>query len=454
MSLKRFIPMGLLALNMSVVHAGFWDFEDDDELDSAVVSAGVGRIAIDRPLAEDRWYGCSYSSIRADLARLSANPAVRCIVLDIDSPGGCIVGLRETVEAIRQARETKHVVAYVRNAASAAYWLAAACERIFAADTACAGCVGAIIAFADATKVYEDMGVVFYRFTSQRTENKAPAPGTPAFTVELQRRVDAAGDVFLADLGTMRKVGGDLGAYYQLGAFLPAADALSAGWIDEVVPVNSTAHRWLTLGGVPPPFTYTLPPAPRPATGARTPGRITGGSPMATKLFAALAAFAAMGVEAADSGEERIVLTPEAAIALTERVTKAETEARRAIEAANSHEKAAADALAQVKTRDEADRVRTRDDLINAACKAGKFGTGDIAAWQKDGDTLGNERLAETLARLAVVHNVARAKGHGGESDDETQAERTERENAAAAKIVRETGIGMAEALDKVRGVK
>jgi hypothetical protein len=58
------------------------------------------------------------------------DPGVRAVVLDLDSPGGEVNGCAELAEPIARYRGKKPLVAYVSGTgASAAYWLASACEE-------------------------------------------------------------------------------------------------------------------------------------------------------------------------------------------------------------------------------------------------------------------------------------------------------------------------------------
>src|SRR5439155_18801629 len=60
-----------------------------------------------------------------------ADPRVRAIALDLDSPGGAVQGIQELGDAIYAARGTKPIVAVANHlAASAAYWLASQADEL------------------------------------------------------------------------------------------------------------------------------------------------------------------------------------------------------------------------------------------------------------------------------------------------------------------------------------
>jgi signal peptide peptidase SppA len=77
---------------------------------------------------------------------LVADSSVKRIVLLVNSPGGVITGIQEFAETIYNSREVKETVAYVDvQSASAAYWLASACEHIIVQPSATIGSIGTYI---------------------------------------------------------------------------------------------------------------------------------------------------------------------------------------------------------------------------------------------------------------------------------------------------------------------
>ena len=117
------------------------------------VRGGVATIPITGPLVRhasmmtDISGATSYAQIRKDLQAAIDSPAVRAIVLAIDSPGGEVNGVSELATAIGEANKAKPVTAYVGGtAASAAYWLASAADSIVVSPTAGLGSIGAVLA--------------------------------------------------------------------------------------------------------------------------------------------------------------------------------------------------------------------------------------------------------------------------------------------------------------------
>lgn len=244
--------LGLLAVDESAAIVWPWEVgAQPPEADGPACE----RIRVRGALWEGScWSG--YGQIRERIAEAVQRPELRAVALDLDCPGGTVTGIVETVQAIDLARRQRPdvlFVAYVRGmCTSAAIWIASACQRIVAVETARVGGVGGIVRYWDESGILRKMGATYHRFTSARTPLKAPEPGTPEGDAEAQRGIDSAGDLFLADIARLRGVGGSLdavAAYYQQGRTLPAADALSAGWVDEVVSAaNPGRWEWLMQG--------------------------------------------------------------------------------------------------------------------------------------------------------------------------------------------------------------
>lgn len=120
---------------------------------------------------------CSYGADeRADMIRAAASHKnISSIVLDIDSGGGACDAVAPIVHAIADAKTTcKPVVASCDLAASAAYWIASACDRIIADNDISSefGSIGVMCSFADAKPLYEKMGYKFHEIYADQSTDK------------------------------------------------------------------------------------------------------------------------------------------------------------------------------------------------------------------------------------------------------------------------------------------
>jgi signal peptide peptidase SppA len=102
----------------------------------------------------------SYSWIAATVTAAAADPAVKRIVLQVDSPGGRVNGITSAHAAILAARQAKPVLAVVTGlAASAGYWLASAADAVAVDEMGMVGGIGAVVIHTDVSGALEKAGI-------------------------------------------------------------------------------------------------------------------------------------------------------------------------------------------------------------------------------------------------------------------------------------------------------
>lgn len=91
--------------------------------------------------------------------------SVTGMILHISSPGGGVSGVPELAQFINQASKTKNIIGYTDDlAASAGYWIAAACNEIYATPTAEVGSVGVYSYILTYEDMYKQAGVTPHLF--------------------------------------------------------------------------------------------------------------------------------------------------------------------------------------------------------------------------------------------------------------------------------------------------
>jgi ClpP class serine protease len=183
----------------------------------------------------------SLEMLARDFATAQDDPAVKHIVLNIDSPGGQATGIAEFAQMIRASR--KPVTAYVDgSAASAAYWIAAAAGRIVMSKTAMVGSIGAVLSI-DARRDDSKIEIV----SSQSPAKRADVT-TDAGRAQIQTLIDALAQVFVDDVAAYRGVStATVLEKFGQGAVFLGADAVSRGMADEVGTLE-TLIAGLTAG--------------------------------------------------------------------------------------------------------------------------------------------------------------------------------------------------------------
>ncbi|MBU1001928.1 MAG: S49 family peptidase [Proteobacteria bacterium] len=141
--------------------AGLFGRQSEQARASYDVISGVAVINVRGVLAKrGGWWAQGYEQIREDIQAALADGSVRCILLNVDSPGGGADGVKVLADWIYSVRGAKPMCAYADGTMmSAAYWIGAATGRIYAPKTAEVGSVGVVMQHLDWSKYNDKLGV-------------------------------------------------------------------------------------------------------------------------------------------------------------------------------------------------------------------------------------------------------------------------------------------------------
>jgi ClpP class serine protease len=172
----------------------------------------------------------SIQTLATDLQTAVDDPAIKAIILEIDSPGGMIAGVSEFAAQVRAANSIKPVTAYVSDkGASAAYWIASAAGEIVAADTAQLGSIGVVMQ----ASIDSDENTI--KFISSQSPLKQADATTDAGKIQAQKTVDNLAEVFINAVagyrGTTRE---NIIANYGMGGLHIASLAVASGMADKI----------------------------------------------------------------------------------------------------------------------------------------------------------------------------------------------------------------------------
>lgn len=192
-------------------------------------------------LAYERWFGwTTYRGLTETMLEMAANEDVRAIILDVDCPGGLVLGLDAAARAVREVARAKPVHALADPmASSAAYYLASQARDIAVAPGAIVGSIGtARMAGHYAAPDYS--GTMWHDFTSSHARAKIPDPSTDEGKAEIQRSLDEAEAQFHAAVAAGRGIPlDDLPARLSVsdderdgGAVFYAEEAIARGLAD------------------------------------------------------------------------------------------------------------------------------------------------------------------------------------------------------------------------------
>lgn len=163
------------------------------------------------------------------------NPAVKAIVLEIDSPGGMAAGISEFASQVRDASKVKPVVAYVSDkGASAAYWIAAAASELVMSDTAQVGSIGTVMT---AMRSIDD-GTI--KIISSQSPLKQARPDSEAGQKLYQAQIDQLAQIFIDAVAQYRGVSAETVVNdFGQGFTLVGAKAVAAGMADRLGTLES-----------------------------------------------------------------------------------------------------------------------------------------------------------------------------------------------------------------------
>jgi signal peptide peptidase SppA len=219
--------------------------DEDDEPDVGYqVVDGVGVISFSGPIIHksdwiSRLFGyVGTDAIEATLGKAVRDPKVSSIVMNIDSPGGSVLGTSQLGTAIFEARAQKPITAVANSmACSAAYWVGTAANQLYAAPGALVGSVGVYSVHREFSRALENIGIK----STVIKAGKLKATGNPYEPLSsesraaMQGQVDAYYEQFVGALARNRGTTlDDVKDNYGQGMSLVAEQAASKGMIDGV----------------------------------------------------------------------------------------------------------------------------------------------------------------------------------------------------------------------------
>ena len=205
----------------------------------------------------DTWAG--------EFRAMLADPQVRAIVLDIDSPGGSAAGVEEMATEILASRGSKPIIAVADTlAASAAYWLASAADEIVTSPSAEVGSIGVFALHLDMSRAMDAAGVTptIIKAGKFKAEGNPWQPLTAEAQEYLQSRVN---DYYTAFVGGVAKGRGvppaKVREEFGQGRMVGAKDAVRLGMADRVGTLTQTLAR-LGVPAISAPMVAVVEPVP------------------------------------------------------------------------------------------------------------------------------------------------------------------------------------------------
>lgn len=199
--------------------------------------------------------GGGSDQIVSQLDEFLNDPNVRAVVLRIDSPGGTVGATQEIYKKIMQLRAKNiPVVASMGDmAASGGYYIASACNYIFANQGTMTGSIGVIISSPDLSGLFEKAGIKM-NIIKSGTFKDILSPSRELSNDErilLQELIDSAYGQFLKDISLGRNIPIEEFKDYADGRVMTGEQAKNIKLIDELGTSDDAVVKARTLSGLP-----------------------------------------------------------------------------------------------------------------------------------------------------------------------------------------------------------
>lgn len=191
--------------------------------------------------------GTSIQQFTQQFRQALNDPAIKAIVIDVDSPGGTVSGCEELAAEILASRGKKPIIAVANcQMASAAFYIAAGADEIVASPSALVGSIGVYAALRDESEALQQAGIkhTLVTYGENKAEGDPRVPVTAKAIGHLQQLVDAAGTMFDNHVAKARGVtAGAVRSAYGQGRMFDAAQAKQIGLVDRVESFDQTLAR-------------------------------------------------------------------------------------------------------------------------------------------------------------------------------------------------------------------
>jgi capsid assembly protease len=197
------------------------------------------------PVMGSFWGLNSYEGLAEQFRRLATNDDVKRVVLDIDSPGGMVLGIQACADALEALGDKKPVFAIAHDmAASAGYWIAAVAEELSVTPGACVGSIGVRAAHVSYAQMLDRSGIEVrnFRAGAAKLDGSLSQLLSDGEAAERQYEIDRDYDRFVAHVARNRPMSEDevraTDARCSYGA-----DAVADGLADRVETLEELVER-------------------------------------------------------------------------------------------------------------------------------------------------------------------------------------------------------------------
>lgn len=215
------------------------DFFSGDPLPGMTITHGIAEIPVHGVIGqrmgqiEKSCGAVDVNDLVSELEQANADPTVRAILFNIDSPGGMVSGTAEAADAIAASPKPTYTFSD-GSVASAAYWLAASTGGLFGTRGSEWGSIGVYIPWRDTSGLYEQAGIKVKVFSSG-TYKGMGVPGTELTKEQEQYLQQTVNDLANEFYSHVRQNRGQIADGDMQGQMFSASRARRNGFLDGIV---------------------------------------------------------------------------------------------------------------------------------------------------------------------------------------------------------------------------
>ncbi len=182
-------------------------------------------------------YPGSVSHLIRNMETAKESTNIKAILLSIDSPGGTVSATKKLYNKISSVRKKKPVIALIEGlAASGAYYVASACDRIVSSEAATVGSIGVLSTHVEFHQLLKKHGIHAEMFKAGRYKDIGSPfrKMTPQERQMYQELIDEFYLLFLRDVAHGRKQKMTKVKTWAEGKIFSARKALRLGMLDKI----------------------------------------------------------------------------------------------------------------------------------------------------------------------------------------------------------------------------
>jgi len=191
------------------------------------------------------------------------NPSIKAVVMRINSPGGVVAPTQELHDAVLRLRQAgKPVVASLGSvAASGGYYVAVACDQIYANPGTLTGSIGVIMQLANLEQLLKKVGVdyVVVKAGQFKDIGNVARAMTPDERRVMQALLDDVHGQFIAAVATGRKLPREDVVRFADGRIFSGTQAKELRMVDALGGLEEAVLASAKLAGIPSPPTVIQP---------------------------------------------------------------------------------------------------------------------------------------------------------------------------------------------------